>query len=210
MHSFSAIKKNSKTLDLKKIKYLIIIIGSLIISSKAFGTRPIWHGLIGCSYIFETHFDKNLHGFEINLNRHYSSCISSTYLNSFGINYLFNNDYKEVGLSYSSQIFRKISGGGHGGWNLIFKINPSVVNDNNNKTFVIKPGIGATIYSGARTSFATFQVFALYNYNVYFQKEQNIIGMNNHSIQIGFFIGINSFEMRPRKHRENLDNKTEE
>ena len=68
---------------------------------------------------------------------------------------------------------------------------------------MIKQGIGATIYTGARTSFLTLQTFALYNYNIYFQKEQNINGMNNQSFQLGVFIGFNAFEMRPRKKRIN-------
>ncbi len=198
-----AASKKIRKLVIKINKYLIIIVVSLIISSNAFGSRPIWHGLIGGSYIFETHFNKYLHGFEINLNRHYSGCISSTYLNSFGVNYLFSKNYKEFGLSYSSRVFKKISGGGHGGWNMIYKINPNIVNNDNENIYMIKPGIGATIYSGARTNFVTFQVFALYNYNIYFQKEQNI-GINNHSFQIGIFIGLDTFEMRPRKHKENI------
>lgn len=183
--------------------YLIVFVGSILFSLSSYATRPIWHGLIGGSYLFETRFNNNLHGFEINLNRHHSGCISSTYLNSFGINYLHSNNYEELGLSYSSRMLKKVSGGGHGGWNLIYKINPNLVNYNNDKIYMIKPGIGATIYTGARTSFLTLQTFALYNYNIYFQKEQNINGMNNQSFQLGVFIGFNAFEMRPRKKRIN-------
>jgi len=204
----SAIKK--ERLKQTKIKYLIVTLGSLILCLNASATRPIWHGLIGGSYLFETHFNKNLHGFEVNLNRHYSGCVSSTYLNSFGVNYLYSKDYKEFGLSYSSKLFKNISGGKHGGWNLVYKINPNLVNNNSENIFMLKPGIGATIYTGARTSFVTLQVFAIYNYNIYFQKDQNINGMNNHSFQLGIFIGLNAFEMRPRKHRKSINKENEE
>ena len=181
---------------MKPTKY-ILILGFIFLCSNLYSRRYIRHGIIGGSYIYEYHFNKYIQGFEINFMHHNSSCTQSNYIQSFGLNMMYENNFKEIGLSYTSSFFRKISGGKHGGWNLIYKINPNFVTGLDN-TFMIKPGIGATIYSGARINRFVLQAFILYNYNIYLQKEQNITGLSNHSIQIGVFIGINAFEINFR------------
>jgi len=190
-------------------KYLILLTCIFTLSLNAGARSPHWHGLLGGSYLFETHFNKYLMGFEINLNRHYSSCTSSNYLNSFGINYLFDSNYKEYGVSYANRIFKKVTRTGHGGWNLMYKINPNLVNNNTENLYMIKPGIGATLYSGARRHFATVQIFALYNYNIYIQKNQQINNMSNHSIQFGVFVGLEALQIRPLRYRRNRTKNTE-
>ena len=191
------------TVLVRGFKYLILVAGSLFISFAAFGKKPIWHGLVGGSYIFEKHFNSSLHGFEINVYRHYSSCLSSSYINSFGVNYLFNGNYNELGLSYSNRLFQsKVFTKGHGGLNLFYKINPNIIHDNNEKNYLLKPGIGTTIYSGSRLNSLTVQFFALYNYNLYIKKRKNITTQENHSFQFGVFIGFDAFEIRPWRHRQ--------
>lgn len=188
----------------------VIIISLILFSLNVFGTRPIWHCILGGSYVFETHLNSNMHGFELNFNRHYSSCIQSNYLNSFGANVLYGNNYKEVGVSYTGRLFKNISGRGHGGWNIIYKINPNVIKGLEKDVYLIKPGIGTTIYNGARSNFVTLQAFILYNYDIYLQNEQKFEQMKNHSIQLGLFIGLNAFEMRPIKFKRNKTNNKDE
>ena len=157
--------------NLKKYKY-IIIVGFIFTYLNGYSTRAIRHGLIGGSYVYETHFGNYIHGFELNFNKHFSSCIQSNYRNSYGLNVLFGKDYQEIGVSYTSPFLRKISGGRHGGWNLIYKLNPNYVNGPEKGSVMFKPGIGATIYSGARISFLTIQAFVLFNYDIYLQKNK--------------------------------------
>lgn len=174
-------------------------------SHATYARRPIKHGIIGGAYLFETGFNYNLHGFEIGLNKHYSCCVDSHYLNSFGVSFLTGNNLNEFRLSYTSSVFRKVSGGGHGGWNLICRMSPFLVQSNQDYLYGIKPGIGLTLYTGARTSAITFQVFALYNYRLWFQKDQTVNGMNNHTLQLGVFVGFNAIEMRPENKRKKLE-----
>jgi len=183
-----------KTLKLSKIGFkYIVLMGFVFINSIAFSVSPIRHNIIGGTFVFETHFNSNLQGFEINLNRHYSSCTHANYLNSFGFNMLYGENHKEMGVSYTGRLFKKISGHGHGGWNLIYKVNPNLIKGNESDMYLIKPGVGGTIYTGARLGFFVVQAFALYNYNVYLQKEQSFDKMSNHSLQMGVFIGVNAF-----------------
>lgn len=195
-----------KMKSLKHIKF-ILLFGFVLLFSNAYATRSIRHGLIGGSYIYETHFGNYIQGFELLYNRHFSSCVQSNYINSLGFNVLYGNDYQEIGMSYTSPFLRKISVRGHGGLNLIYKINPNYVNGPEKGSVMIKPGIGTTIYSGARTCFFTFQAFVLYNYNIYLQKNQSVTGLSNNSIQVGLFIGFQAFEIGAKKHRKQLKNK---
>lgn len=176
-----------------------IIIFLMLININVFATYPICHCLIGGTYIYETHFNSHLQGFEINFNRHYSSCIQSNYINSYGLNLLYGENYKEIGISYTDRLFKYFSGRGHGGWNFIYKLNPNIITVNSNNVYMLKPGVGATIYTGARTSNITLQAFLLYNYNIYLQKEQNYNNIGKHSIQLGLFIGFDAFRMGPKK-----------
>lgn len=188
---------------MRRIKY-IILLGFVFLFSDAYSRRSISHGLIGGSYLYETHFGNYIHGFELNFNRHFSTCTQSNYINSYGFNMLFGRNYQEIGISYTSPFLRKISGGRHGGWNLIYKINPNYVNGSEEGSVMIKPGIGATIYSGARTGFVAIQAFLLYNYDIYLQKNQSITGLTNHSVQVGVFIGFQAFEIGARRHRKQV------
>ncbi len=181
----------------KDIKYLLLAICIFTMSLNFNAHRAHWHGILGGTYLFESHFSKSLTGFEIGLNRHFSSCTHSHYLNSFSVNYLFNENYKEYGVSYANRIFKKATWIGHGGWNLLCKINPNLAKINSKSVYLLKPGIGALLYSGARLHFTVVQLFALYNYTIYFQKNQNVNNMSNHSIQLGLFIGFNAIQIRP-------------
>jgi hypothetical protein len=87
---------------------------------------------------------------------------------------------------------------------LIYKINPNYVSGPEKGSVMIKPGIGTTIYSGARVFCFTFQAFVLYNYDIYLQRNQSVTGLSNSSLQFGLFIGFQAFEIGGRKHRKQM------
>lgn len=184
-------------------KYRFIIVVVLIFSFlNGYSRRFVRHGLIGGSYVYETHFKNYIYGFEINFIEHSSTCTQSKFKNSYGLNFLFGKNFQEIGVSYINPFFRKISRSGHSGWNLIYKLNPNYVIGQEISAIMIKPGIGAIVFSGARVSFLTIHAFVLYNYDIYLQMNQNLTGLSNHSIQIGVFIGFQAFEIGIRRNRK--------
>ena len=184
-----------------KVTYIIIFTAFNLIFTSVNAKIPIWHGLLGGSYIFESHFNSNLQGFEINLNRHYSCCVSSNYLNGIGFNMLWGNNYRESGFSYTQCIFKNFTDRGFGGWNLIVKLNPNIVSGFDNTIYMVKTGIGATVYTSARTNFPIIQAFVLFNYDIFLQKNQYTKEINRQSVQLGVFIGLNTIQIRPVKFR---------
>ncbi len=173
----------------------ILFIGFLFISLCTYGTGPIKHRLLGGSYVFESHFNSNLHGVELSFYRHLSHCTHSDYLNSFNANILFGNNFKEIGVSYTDGILKINPYSGFLNWSFIYKINPNIVTGLGNEFFLLKPGIGISLNTNAR-GFVTFQAFILYNYDLYLNEVNGFNQMNKHSVQLSVFIGFNAFKKK--------------
>jgi hypothetical protein len=85
----------------RNIRFIALLV-FVVLFSNVYATRVVRHGLIGGSYVYETHFGNYIHGFELVFNEHFSSCVHSNYINSFGFNILYGKDFQEIGISYTS------------------------------------------------------------------------------------------------------------